>query len=199
MPSASKVFINIAYDKKREPILLGLTAALIALGRIPRLTFEITEGGVSRLDKILDLIGECPVSFHDLSATGLPPRFNMPFELGIACAHRHYVSKSKHEFHVMDSEKFRPDVTLSDMKGFDHKVHNGTPEGAMKLVLSVLDKKTGVPVTLADAGKIYREMKKLAAVLKRQHGEKTIFSKRIHGSLVLFGIMLARHVGLHKS
>jgi hypothetical protein len=47
-------------------------------------------GGARRLDRILRLIRSCRYSFHDLSRVELDrnppptPRFNMPFELGLA-------------------------------------------------------------------------------------------------------------------
>ena len=66
-------------------------AGLSALGLFPRATLEIP-GGERRLDRIFDLIQTCASSLHDLSRVELDqkrpitPRFNMPFELGLAVA-----------------------------------------------------------------------------------------------------------------
>lgn len=81
-----QVFLNVPYSPSYERTLLALTAALVAIGRVPRLTFQLPDGGQGRLQRIFALLRSCRVSLHDLSAVGLPVRFNMPFELGLACA-----------------------------------------------------------------------------------------------------------------
>jgi len=54
--------------------------------------FTFPYGGARRLDRIFDLIKSCRYSFHDLSRVELDvrglasPRFNLPFELGLAVA-----------------------------------------------------------------------------------------------------------------
>jgi hypothetical protein len=55
---------------------------------LPRSALEIP-GPTRRLDRILELISACRYSFHDLSRVQLSrgaPRFNMPFEAGLAVA-----------------------------------------------------------------------------------------------------------------
>src|SRR4051812_36698161 len=84
--SPTDVFLNVPYSPSYEKLLVALTAALVAVGRRPRLTFEIADGGQGRFRRIFALLKSCRVSIHDLSAVGLPVRFNMPFELGLACA-----------------------------------------------------------------------------------------------------------------
>src|SRR5438093_5118087 len=91
MPSGTdlrrrSVFLNVPFDKSYEPLFVGLISALVALGRTPRCVLELPEMGQGRLVRILRLIQSCGVSIHDLSRVGLPVRFNMPFELGIAVA-----------------------------------------------------------------------------------------------------------------
>ncbi len=91
MPSVSKnaVFLNIPYDNKFRNLYLAYIVGLTHLGLEPRATLGIS-GGDRRLDRILDLIQSCPYSIHDLSRVELDqavprvPRFNMPFELGLA-------------------------------------------------------------------------------------------------------------------
>src|SRR5437773_1359790 len=78
------VFLNVPFDQRYEPIFVALICSLVSLGRNPRCVLEIPETGMGRLARILRLIRSCPVSIHDLSRVGLPVRFNMPFELGIA-------------------------------------------------------------------------------------------------------------------
>jgi hypothetical protein len=82
----AKVFLIVPYDSSYERTLVALTAALVVLGRVPQLTFQITDGGQGRLRRIFDLLKSCRFSIHDLSAVDKPVRFNIPFELGLACA-----------------------------------------------------------------------------------------------------------------
>ena len=85
------MFLNIPYDQAFEPLYLAYIAGVRAFRLLPRATLEIP-GGERRLDRILALICDCRYSFHDLSRVELSvkrpatPRFNMPFELGLAVA-----------------------------------------------------------------------------------------------------------------
>lgn len=95
-----QVFLNVPYNRSYEPMLVALTAALVSVERIPRLTFEIPDGGEGRLQRIFSLLKSCDVSIHHLSAVGLPVRFNMPFELGLACAIK--AEGGRHNFLVLE-------------------------------------------------------------------------------------------------
>src|SRR5580700_220876 len=84
------VFLNIPYDPQFARLYLAYITALSAIGFLPRATLGIA--GNRRLDRIARLIESCAYSVHDLSRVQLDrkaprtPRFNMPFELGIAVA-----------------------------------------------------------------------------------------------------------------
>jgi hypothetical protein len=86
-----KVFLNLPYDPKFANLFLAYICAIHAFGMDPRVTLEIP-GGARRLDRIFELIQSCDFSVHDLSRVQLDrakprtPRFNMPFELGLAVA-----------------------------------------------------------------------------------------------------------------
>jgi hypothetical protein len=64
--------------------------------------------GANRLDNILALIQSCRSSFHDLSRVELnpgrlaAPRFNMPFELGLAVAQSRH-NPDDHSCYVFES------------------------------------------------------------------------------------------------
>src|SRR5262249_43804978 len=87
----NSVFLNVPYDSAFENLYLAYIAGLSAFGLIPRATLEIPTSK-RRLERIRKLIGQCGYSLHDLSRVqldaGAPrvPRFNMPFELGLAVA-----------------------------------------------------------------------------------------------------------------
>jgi len=82
------VFLNIPYDAGFQRLYI---AGISAFGLVPRATLEIPTSE-RRLDRIIALIDECAYSIHDLSRVQLDrkapitPRFNMPFELGLAVA-----------------------------------------------------------------------------------------------------------------
>jgi hypothetical protein len=85
------VFLNIPYDTRFQPLYLAYIVGLTELGLTPKATLAIP-GGLNRLDRIFALIQSCRYSIHDLSRIQLDrnppptPRFNMPFELGLAIA-----------------------------------------------------------------------------------------------------------------
>jgi hypothetical protein len=86
-PNSRAVFLNIPYDEQFGDLYVAYIAALAAHGMSPSATLELP-GGARRLDRIIELIGGCRYSFHDLSRVELDtaepptPRLNMSFELG---------------------------------------------------------------------------------------------------------------------
>src|SRR5437016_5813575 len=80
------VFLNVPFDKAYERQFVALIAAIVAIGRTPRCVLELPELGRGRLNRLFQHLRQCGVSVHDLSRVGTPVRFNMPFELGMACA-----------------------------------------------------------------------------------------------------------------
>jgi hypothetical protein len=122
------VFLNIPYDQAFQPLYLAYIAGLRAFRLEPRATLQIP-GGARRL-RILELIGDCRYSFHDLSRVELnlkrpaTPRFNMPFELGLAV--------------VFESRTWRAGKSLSDLSGTDVHVHDGTPAGVFRELCNAL-------------------------------------------------------------
>ena len=80
------VFLNVPFGPTYERRFVSLVAALVSIGRQPHCALEISGGGKLRLNRIFQFMSRCRVSIHDLSHVGRPVRFNMPFELGIACA-----------------------------------------------------------------------------------------------------------------
>ena len=172
---------------------MALTAALVALRRVPRLTFQIPDGGQGRLRRILDLLKSCRVSIHDLSAVGHPVRFNMPFELGLACAIKE--QSGQHDFLVFERKPHRLHRHLSDIGGIDPKIHFGTARGAISAFLEVLERPEGNP-SAAQVLRLHRRMMRLLPALKAQHGNRDLFSTRVYGQLVASGWLAAREMDL---
>jgi len=85
------------------------------------------------LDRIIRLLRSCRYSFHDLSRVSLDrhppatPRFNMPFELGLAVTPSR---STRHEWFVFEEQRHRLMKSLSDLNGTDPHIHDGKPEGS---------------------------------------------------------------------
>ena len=190
---ASPIFLNVPYSRSYERTLVALTAALVSVGAVPQLTFQIPDGGQGRLRRIYNLLQSCRVSIHDLSSVGMPVRFNMPFELGMAYAIKAH--SGKHDFLVLEKRAYRLDRHLSDLRGIDPKIHHGTVRGAISAVLEVLQKPAGTP-SAAQVMRLYRQMMKAVPALKAEHGNRDLFSTRVYGELVTSGFELAQQMDL---
>ena len=187
-PDEHSVFINIPYDKGYERIFVAIVASLISIGRKPRCTLEIPEGGQGRLNRIHDLLESCRVSIHDLSSVGQPARFNMPFELGLACAlDRH---KGPHTFLLFERQKYRLDRTLSDVKGRDPYIHNGSILSVVHGVLEALASRN----TNLEPTRVHRlaiDLWQTANDLKKVNRKKTVFNRTVFYQLVSAGLEYA--------
>ena len=102
---------------------------------------ELDDGLYARLDKILNMIGECALGIHDLSRTDLDPinnlpRFNMPFEFGIFVGAKCFgsVDQGKKRALVLDVEQYRYQKFISDINGMDIREHGANPQQAIVAV-----------------------------------------------------------------
>jgi hypothetical protein len=178
--SARSVFLNIPYDDRFKRLYVAYIVGLIQLGLKPRATIEIP-GGTNRLQKILDLIRSCPYSIHDLSRVQLDktpprtPRFNMPFELGLAVASAH-LDPAPHDWFVFESVPRRASKSLSDLGGTDANIHSGTVEGIMRelgnaFVRQSRNERYSVPEMM----RTYRVVSSLVADILQETGAHSLF------------------------
>ena len=186
------VFLNLPFDESYEPLFIALISALVAIGRTPRCVLEVPEHGDGRLARIFNLVRSCSVSVHDLSRVGVPVRFNMPFELGIAFALRR--CGGQHRFILLEAKRHRLQRTLSDLNGIDPGIHAGTAAGMISCVLSSLGKPSRNPDP-RQIEKIRRELWKPIPFLKRSHNRSNIYSRAIFRELVGGAVVLARREG----
>jgi hypothetical protein len=187
------VFLNVPFDKGYERLFVALVAALVSIGRTPRSVLEIAEIGQGRLYRIQQLIAHCRVSIHDLSRVGLPVRFNMPFELGLACSLA--TQRKVHDYLILERVPHRLDKTLSDMKGKDPYIHYGSARGIVNCVLDAL----GVPGGNPQPRRVFRlsgSLWRVAGILKAKAGRKTIYSRVVFLQLVEAAVELALREGL---
>ncbi len=187
-----RVFLNVPYDTGYEQNFLALISALISIGRIPRCAAEEPVLGRTRMTRIFRLLRGCKVSIHDLCRVTHPPRFNIPFELGVAFA----LSKlDGHKFIVLESKRYRMDVNLSDLKGVDPLVHANNPRKLVSCVLSELGSTRGAP-DIDQIMDIFKYLSGIAPSLKRSHRGSKLFYRPIFNSLMAAAIQQAVTMGL---
>lgn len=184
-PQEQRVFLNIPYDPRFENLYLAYIVALSALRFFPQATLGIS--GSRRLDRIASLIESCPYSMHDLSRVQLDrnsprtPRFNMPFELGLAVAWSR--SNPRHKWFVFEEVNRRLAKSLSDLNGTDPYIHGGTIRGVMREVCNAFvgpDQPT-VPQMM----QMYRDLRMRVPEILRDAGTRSLFTARAFSDLCL--------------
>jgi len=131
------------------------------------------------------------MSIHDVSRTGMPVRFNMPFELGLACAIK-LGQPAEYEVFVLDSKPYRIDRTLSDYKGRDPLIHGGTSDGMVACLLDTFDTNVTSSLQFRRAASILR---KSSEVMKQQLGSTSLFRPSLFRLLVAAASEIARDRG----
>ncbi|MFZ0956496.1 MAG: hypothetical protein WAN60_09145 [Candidatus Sulfotelmatobacter sp.] len=178
------VFLNIPYDAQFTRLYLAYITSLSAIGFLPRATLGIT--GNRRLDRIASLIESCSYSIHDLSRVQLDrhaprtPRFNMPFELGLAVAWSQ--SHPRHKWFVFESVRRRLNKSLSDLDGTDPYIHGGTVGGVMREVCNAFVS-PGKQPTVPEMMKMYRELRGASTRILRNAGAQSMFTARVFSDL----------------
>jgi hypothetical protein len=171
---------------------------LCGFGLIPRATVEIT-GSDRRLERINRLIRRCALSFHDLSWVKLDrtppatPRFNMPFELGLAVSHARSDPQG-HQWFVFEAQAHRLKKSLSDLDGTDPYIHDGRPRGVLRALANAMSR-TGNPPTLHELETIYRDVTEAARAIKLEQKGGSLFEAAPFKKLVvLAGISASRRI-----
>lgn len=182
------LFLNIPYDTSFRDLYLAYIAGVSSFGLVPRATLEIP-GGERRLDRIFSLIRSCAYSLHDLSRVELDqhppktPRFNMPFELGLAVSWQK-LKRAGHTWFVFEAITRRAEKSLSDLSGTDVYIHNGNPRGVFTQLSNAFVRLKSQPTT-QDMEKIYFRLRDLLPQLQKQTGAASPFEARIFQDLVV--------------
>ena len=181
------VFLNIPYDKDFENLYLAYIAGVSAFGLVPRATLEIPTSQ-RRLDRILSLIETCTYSIHDLSRVQLDrkaprtPRFNMPFELGLAVAQNQ--RRGSDRWYVCETMRHRVSKSLSDLDGTDVRIHGGTVKGLFAALGDIFVRKQHQPSVQEMFG-IYRRLRRNLPRIMREAGTRDAYGARVFRNLVL--------------
>jgi hypothetical protein len=139
------VFVNAPFDPAYDPMLEALVFTIFASGYRARCALEENDSGDIRLDKLVRLIGESTRSIHDLSRIRATqdgndlPRFNMPFELGMAMgAKRFSPSRKSDSIKIMVAAPYKLPEYLSDLGGNDPDAHHNEPPKVVRIVRDFL-------------------------------------------------------------
>lgn len=146
MSFEKNVFINCPFDKSFiDDILKPILYVLVKNGLYPRLSLEVSDSGEIRLQKITEIIKSCKYSIHDLSIVKAKKaneysRMNMPFELGIDYGLRNSgIPKLRDkQFLILEAVKYDYMKAISDINGFDLKVHSNETEKIFECLKSWL-------------------------------------------------------------
>jgi len=155
--SANAVFINVPFDLRYKKFFDALVFAVHDCGFVARGAREQDDGSQVRLDKLLDIIGECRLSIHDLSRTSLDtkhrlPRFNMPLELGIFLGAKRYggAKHARKSCLILDRDPYRYQIFCSDIAGQDIRAHHNDVGQAIAAVRDWL--RTNHPASIGIPG-----------------------------------------------
>jgi hypothetical protein len=194
-PNPTAVFINAPFDNAYESLFVTLVGALVFLGQEPHCVLEVPEKGEGRLARIFDLMRSCRLSIHDLSRVGTPARFNMPFELGLACALK-LSDPGSYEVFVLDTRPYRTDRTLSDYKGRDPLIHHGTCEGMLACLLDTFV--TDIENAQREFRAAANALRKSVRLLKSEMKANSLFRPALFRLLVAAATDIARERGFIK-
>lgn len=133
-------FINCPFDDDYLPCFEALLFVISICGYRVRCALEESDGGDIRFEKLVRLIADSDNTIHDLSRTeagqhGLP-RFNMPFELGLALGAKHYGQprqRTKRACVMVAKHHVLPRY-LSDLAGSDPAAHGDAPHEVIRIL-----------------------------------------------------------------
>jgi hypothetical protein len=138
--NSRNVFVNCPFDADFRPCFEALLFAVTASGYKVRCALEDDDAANIRFDKLRRLIRESPRTIHDLSRTELGandlPRFNMPFELGLAMGAKHFgnARQRRNTALIMVRERYALPAYLSDLSGNDPTAHDGDAHNVIRAV-----------------------------------------------------------------
>ncbi len=134
------VFVNCPFDDTYLPCFEALLFAITVSGYRVRCALEESDAGDIRFTKLRRLIADSDDTIHDLSRTSIGehglPRFNMPFELGLALGARLFgdARQRRKRSCVMIAREHTLPRYLSDMAGSDPAAHHDDPHGVIRIV-----------------------------------------------------------------
>jgi hypothetical protein len=203
-PYEKRVFINCPFDERYKKLFDAIVFAVHDLGFQAR--HGLIAGGDSiRLTRIANEIANCKFSVHDISRVELSgssklPRFNMPFEAGLAyCRHHQNQRNRPHYLLLLDEQPFRYHASLSDASGLDPKIHAGDPRKIIKDVRAFLSGYS--EVALPGATHVARRFDTFNAALANaaRRAKQTLRELREWDGVIDLQTMMVRWIGENPS
>jgi len=183
------VFLNIPFDDEYEDCFVALIAGVAGLGLLPTSVLDVAASD-QRLRRIFEHLSRCRYSIHDLSrvelSRGRYPRFNMPFEAGLASAL--VLTADTHERFLFESRRHRLARTCSDLDGVDVKIHDARPRGVLRAVVNAFVRPQRSP-RIGELERLYRAVRIRARELKRE--TRTLYEAYPFQVLAAFAMSLA--------
>lgn len=171
---ANNVFINCPFDDEYAPIRDAIVFAVFDCGFVPRSALEEDDSGNVRFEKIKNLISASKFGIHDISCTELDPtsglpRFNMPLELGVFIGASRFGEgrQTKKTTLILDRERYRYQIYISDIAGQDIRSHENNPSNAITHVRNWLNTASGrrtIPGGAAITARFNRFLKDLPSI-----------------------------------
>lgn len=135
------VFINCPFDDRYNRLFRAAVFAVLRCDFYARCAQEEEDSSEVRLHKIYRMIEECRFGIHDLSRTEVDrrtgfPRFNMPLELGIFLAAKHFRrgEQDKKVCLIFERRLHSYEAYVSDIKGMDIATHRNNPETMIRRI-----------------------------------------------------------------
>lgn len=142
----NSVFINCPFDKEYHSLFEAIIFTVHDCGFVARCAREVSDSSQVRIEKIFQIISNCKYGIHDISRTELDdlnnlPRFNMPLELGMFLAAKHFGNKKQKQklCLILDTESFRYQKFCSDIAGQDISSHENEADKLIKVVRNWLN------------------------------------------------------------
>jgi hypothetical protein len=132
------VFVNCPFDDDYLPLLHAMLFAIHDCGFIARIAVEDTGSSETRIDKVVRIISQSCYSIHDISRVELSastklPRFNMPFECGLAMGAIRFghqpTGRPTRDFLLMSAVPFQDRTPLATWLGKTPKPTKTSPTG----------------------------------------------------------------------
>lgn len=121
------------------------------------------------------------------------PRFNMPFELGLAVGWQKF-REPNHTWCIFGSRSWRAGKSLSDLSGTDVYVHYGNPSGVFREICNALVL-TDYQPDVANMATIYRALRRGLPGIIIKTGAKSAFEARVFAELIAAAkLVVAQHL-----
>ena len=110
------------------------------------------------------------------------PRFNMPFELGLAVSWAS-LSHHPHTWFVFETQIRRVQKSLSDLDGSDPNIHNGTVKGVMRELCNAFVRSEALRPTVPEMMRTYRRVSHKVGAITAAAGARSLFEARVFDDL----------------